>query len=254
MAFRTWNLRMNLDELNALVATMFTDFDRAQAFQGMVIGCNGGSIPEDTSKSLRTGFEVGSKWREEAEQFREKQRDGGKKSAESRAEKYGTPQPTPKSLQENPEVTSDISRTNRQSTIDNQLTKNQKPPKPPKGKKQPQWATAYPEAVVSATAEILSFWPKSGEGHHQPNTTQDVPNTVPALLAGRLAEMAEKTADMDICVAIARNFVSGWREGRNWLKAAQYFFGREEDAPFRAYYRAELTSRAMEQDEHEPAV
>lgn len=124
--------------------------------------------------------------------------------------------------------------------------------KPPKEKKQPQWATAYPEAVVSATAEILSFWPQSGKGHHQPNSTQDVPNTSAALLAGRLAEI-EKTADMDVCVEIARSFVSGWQEGKNWLKAAQYFFGRDEDAPFRAYYRAELTSRAMEV-ENEPAV
>lgn len=129
--------------------------------------------------------------------------------------------------------------------------------KEPKEKKRPMWATAYPDEVVSSVAEIMSFWPQSGKGHRQPTKdgrVEDVPNTSPALLAGRLAELRDQGTDMSICVTIARQFVSGWESGRNWIKAAQYFFGRGEDAPFGPYYRAELTSRAMEQDEHEPAV
>lgn len=274
-----WNLRMNLDELNSLLAKCYCDTDRAQAFQGLVIGANGGAIPElepeDTSevssktlrKSLRAGFEVGSKWRVEAEQFREKQRLGGKRSAETRAATYGSAQPSSKSLRENPEdtsgasgesaeVSSRISRTNLQSTIctvstststpEEKTEKKTRKKREPKAPKTPEWAAPYPQPVLDATLEILSFWPTSGlQPTRKGEPEQEIPKSSAPALAERLNEAHTSGGDLDVCVSIARRFVEEWKAQRVWMKGAQYFFGKAADAPFRAYYRAEMTNRTM---------
>ena len=83
-------LQMNLDEFNALCGSAFTEADRSALLGGLQLGCNGGQIPEGCSKVVQRGFEVGSKWRDEAEGFVAACSSGGKKSAETRRAKYGT--------------------------------------------------------------------------------------------------------------------------------------------------------------------
>lgn len=91
---RIWNLRLNLDEFNALYGVAFTPDDRSQVLMGLFVGCNGGDLPEDTSKLVRRGFEVSSVWRSEAEGYALAKSEGGKTSAKIRQSKYGTPQPS----------------------------------------------------------------------------------------------------------------------------------------------------------------
>lgn len=111
------------------------------------------------------------------------------------------------------------------------------------------WGDAHPEPVVSLTMEIMGFWPSpphdlqppDGKGQRQP-----VPKAKAPELAQRLAEIHSTGADLDICRVIAQRAVQEWREG-SWIKAPQHFFGRSEDAPCRAYYKAEVTNRRMAQ-------
>ncbi len=90
---RIWNLRMNLDELNALAAGLFTDAEKAQAFHGLVLGCNGGTLPEHCSGAVAEAFKVSTGWRVEASNYMQKKVDAGNASAISRRKKTGTAQP-----------------------------------------------------------------------------------------------------------------------------------------------------------------
>jgi len=90
---RTWNLRMNLDEFNALVSSLFADDARALALQGLSLGCNRGPCPDGAPDPFRRAWEIGSGWRSEAECFIEKKKDAGSASAKARREKYGSSQP-----------------------------------------------------------------------------------------------------------------------------------------------------------------
>lgn len=120
---RTWNLRLNLDELNALVSSLFMDSDRAAALQGLTLGCNGGQCPENAPEPFRRACELGTKWRSEADAFKAKRAKGGKASAASRTLKHGTAQPfrIPMELCSNT-VPSMNEHCPNQSTIHNPLT------------------------------------------------------------------------------------------------------------------------------------
>ena len=50
--------------------------------------------------------------------------------------------------------------------------------------------------------------------------------------------------DVDICKAIAARAVREFRSEGKWIKAAQHFFGKL--GPWKAYYQAEVTNRAIE--------
>lgn len=93
MCARTWNLRMNLDEFNAVVAGLYVDKDRALALQGLSLGCNGGICSEDAPAPLRMAWEVAIAWRQEADGYKAKKSKAGQASAASRAALYGTAQP-----------------------------------------------------------------------------------------------------------------------------------------------------------------
>jgi hypothetical protein len=67
---RTWNLRLNLDEFNALLTSLFTDVDRAWALQGLGLGANAGQAPEDAPPSFQRGFALGAAMRQETEDYR----------------------------------------------------------------------------------------------------------------------------------------------------------------------------------------
>ena len=120
---RTWNLRLNLDELNALAMSLFSDQERIDAFQGLVLGCNAGTLPEQCSNGVRRSFDIGLGWRHEAEEFRDRKSKGGKASVDFRREKFGTAQPS-NSVRTEPEQCSN------QSTIHNPLILNPSIDKP----------------------------------------------------------------------------------------------------------------------------
>lgn len=90
---RTWNLRLNLDEFNALAASLYADSDRAMALQGMMLGANGGSAPEGVPDSFRRGWELGSSMRQEAVEFQSAQAERGRASASKRRDANGSAQP-----------------------------------------------------------------------------------------------------------------------------------------------------------------
>ena len=92
-ASRTWNLRLNLDEFNSLVASLYTDADRALVLQGMSLGLNGGDLPDGAPPSFLRGWEMGHGMRTEAERFRDVQSERGRSSAEKRRERNGSAQP-----------------------------------------------------------------------------------------------------------------------------------------------------------------
>lgn len=53
---RIWNLRINLDEFNAALGSVFTDEDRALLLQGMGLGFNGGLCSNTVPSPFRTGY------------------------------------------------------------------------------------------------------------------------------------------------------------------------------------------------------
>lgn len=128
---RTWSLRLNLDEFNALVSSLFIEVDKAYALMGLSLGCNGGALPESVPDAFRRAWELGRSWRDEAENFQEKQREGGRASAANRAAKYGSSQPvrsdlevTSTSVRSDLEVVSNLT-TNHKPQTNNQQTRNE---------------------------------------------------------------------------------------------------------------------------------
>ncbi len=67
---RTWNLRLNLDELNALCMSLVTDQDRALALQGIALGCNGGPLQDGAPSAFSRAWDIGHAMRTEAEEYR----------------------------------------------------------------------------------------------------------------------------------------------------------------------------------------
>jgi hypothetical protein len=144
---RTWNLRLNLDELNALAVSSFTDQERIDAFHGLVLGCNAGTLPEQCSNGVRRSFEIGLSWRHEAEGFKDRKAKAGKVSAETRKAKFGTAQP-PNSVRTDPE------RCPNQTTNHKPQTSNPENNKP-----------TDPQPKASAAClEVISIWNESTQG------------------------------------------------------------------------------------------
>ena len=136
MSARAWNLRLNLDDFNALAGSMYLDLDRALALQGMVLGANGGEIHGDVPVAFLRGWDLGRKMYQEALDFQAQQSMKGKVSAEKRRERTGTAQPH--KIEPIPNSGSNSGSTNLepndnlQSTIPNpQSTELEHPPKPP---------------------------------------------------------------------------------------------------------------------------
>ncbi len=165
---RIWNLRLNLDELNALNRTGMTEAIRSDLWIGLVYGCNGLDLPEGASKHLRATFELGSAWRQEAEAHSERMSQGGKSSVESRKAKHGTAQP-PKVVRTSLELPSEGSP--NQSTIYNLQSTNNNP-KTEKASSPSRARSVKKEEIPPLPEELLSFletltrdWPrKSHDG------------------------------------------------------------------------------------------
>ena len=195
---RIWNLRLNLDELNAANLSGMTDQIRSELWLGLVYGCNGLDMPEGSSKHLRSTFEIGSAWRGEALAHQEKMSLGGKASAENRKQKTGTAQPTkPRSTFEAPSEGS-----SNQSTIYNLQSTNQQPekassPSRARGPRKPKKQIHIPEEYLKDLQVICDDWPrrsKKQEGGYQDlriwtdpadlweAMTKNFPNDDPALM------------------------------------------------------------------------
>lgn len=82
---RTWNIRLNLDEFNALSTSLYTDADRALALQGLALGMNAGECPSNVPDAFYRGFLVGAKARQGTEDIRRRNAEigsrGGRPSA-----------------------------------------------------------------------------------------------------------------------------------------------------------------------------
>lgn len=152
---RTWNLRLNLDEFNALVASLYADADRALALQGMTLGANGGALPEGTPSAFSRGWELGHRMHDEAQAFQAAQAERGRASAEKRRERTGSAQPqrgadrsgsdpAPEPPFEPPFEPAPEPNHNPQSSIEQSTNDNRVPPVPPRGKRAPRGAFVPP--------------------------------------------------------------------------------------------------------------
>ena len=298
---RIWNLRLNLNEFNSLVCGLFLDSDRALVLQGLLLGFNGGECPLSSPSVCQSAWRLGRNALDEAIDYKSGKSRGGIKSAESRKERYGTPQPQKPSrtaleqkLEQKLELCSNIVRENvehssvsvremgvlnneialedpsNQSSILNPLTtipNSQSPkellPSPPaqearkaqeerkakplKAPPKPSWAIQFPPDVLEAVATFRDIWPDPKRGHEQPKDHQLVPTPSWPKLAERLSEIKSEGAEMEILITAGMRHVSEWKNLGTWIKAPQYFFGKSEDAPWRAFYRAELTNRKLEE-------
>ena len=164
---RVWNLRLNLDEFNSLIASVFTDGDRALLLQGFSLGCNGGPLPDGVPPAFMRGWMFGNSSRDEAEEFKARQSAKGKASAESRREKSGTAQP----IKPDSNHGSELDRTgvqtapeailNPQSYNNNLQTTNDNPPPkaPPGGRRTAKTALVAPDTYDGLTTTRASATP-----------------------------------------------------------------------------------------------
>lgn len=119
----------------------------------------------------------------------------------------------------------------------------------PKPKAKPSWQTAFTPEVLVLLDEVKQLWPSLAAGAVQPFANgQPVPIISWPQTADRLCEIIKEGADTEILLAIGKRAVREWREGK-WIKAPQHFFGKSEDAPWRAYYKAEVTNRAKREED-----
>ena len=82
---------MNLDEFNALVASFYSDADRALALQGLTLGCNGGACPNGAPDAFKRACELGLEWRSEAEEYRNGRAENGAKGGRPKTKPCGSP-------------------------------------------------------------------------------------------------------------------------------------------------------------------
>lgn len=165
-------MQLNLDELNALTSSLWTDKDRATALQGLSLGCNAGDCPEGVPESFRRGWAVGIAWREKADGFRATRINGGLASAAARKSKSALTQPLVEhvrstcsthvqhvvELNQKPETISSSGRSEQ--------TKTPLPPKggadallAPKSKRVPSLTPLRSQDAQEAFARVWTAWP-----------------------------------------------------------------------------------------------
>ena len=117
--------------------------------------------------------------------------------------------------------------------------------------KTPSWQQAIPEEILSTVAELKSAWPDRGKGATQPDSQgQPVPIISWPETAKRLIEITEEGGLIGVLRQIGLRAVGEWRAGK-WIKAPQHFYGSSVDAPWKAYYSAELTNRKINEVRNE---
>lgn len=179
---RIWNLRINLDEFNAALGSVFTDEDRALLLQGMGLGFNGGLCSNSVPAPFRTGYVIGFESRNEADGYQQKKSIAGLASAETRKGRYGTAQPSKETRtvleQCSNGVRTVLERCPNQSPIPNPLTNNPQPPiatecegepsakvakvKKPRGRDYNIAALGIKDEVMTQAERVWNEWPKEG--------------------------------------------------------------------------------------------
>ena len=75
---RTWQIRVNLDDINAAVMLMETDAEMAAFARGLVRGLNAGSLKDGASDAYFSGWQIGNDGRTSAEIARLTNQNNGK--------------------------------------------------------------------------------------------------------------------------------------------------------------------------------
>lgn len=229
----TFWVKAKIDDVNRINAGVLADADRAAAWSGLVIGINAGELPEVTSKSLRAAYEAASSWRAEADAFREKQRAGGKVSADRRTAKYGTSQPSKPNPEVEPEVTSSPTSevslevepepaTSYESPFTRQGNDERpSPPFPPPGEAgQADPGREGKKGVPAVPASVVAIWNAKIEGTPLPKASLTPGRE--RVISGRLREPGWFDAFTAACGFLAG---SSWHHGQNdrqWVASIDY--------------------------------
>lgn len=224
---RIWNLRINLDEFNAALGSVFTDEDRALLLQGMGLGFNGGLCSNTVPAPFRTGYAMGLESRKEADGYQQKKSIAGLASAETRKERYGTAQPSKEPRTLFVHCSSDVltvsERCPNQSPIPNPLTNNPQTPNP-KSKKRSRvdgLTAEVPMEILLAVNSIMDSTPIEDQGGRKIRAVRaEVLNRVQGILASHTAVAP------DDLVEAWRNYLDS---NPRSIKAPQYFFGKLEN-------------------------
>jgi hypothetical protein len=76
---RTWNLRLNIDEFNALFLSCVSDTNKLSFMHGFSCGINNGVLAQNMDGMFIEGFTLGKRMRDEAEEYRLEKSTVGKK-------------------------------------------------------------------------------------------------------------------------------------------------------------------------------
>ncbi|MBA4274816.1 MAG: hypothetical protein C0436_04085 [Alphaproteobacteria bacterium] len=224
---RIWNLRINLDEFNAALGSVFTDEDRALLLQGMGLGFNGGLCSNTVPAPFRTGYTIGAESRNEADGYQQKKSIAGLASAETRKERYGTAQPSKLPLTVFEQCSNDVltvsERCPNQSPIPNPLTNNPQTPNP-KSKRRSRvddLTAEVPIEMIDAVNSIMALTPIEDQGGRKIRATR--PEVLIRVQGIVTSHSAITPGDL----------VEAWKDYLNSsprsIKAPQYFFGKAEN-------------------------
>ena len=137
----TFMVQLNLDDLNRAMVCLETSQERSEFVLGLQRGVNAARLKDGASDAMSAGYTVGLDARTRAEDFRVKQREGGKISAANRKAKTGTAQPSRSHIEQGSEVTSRPLRTQPRSTSEQSSNQNLEKEK-----------ALYQERVIGVTA------------------------------------------------------------------------------------------------------
>jgi len=90
---RTFTVRVNIDDMTAMLAGLDGQSEKADWLDGYMVGVHGHQSRESWSSAKMCGFEFGSLHAREVEAYREEQSTRGQRSAAVRAAKSGSAQP-----------------------------------------------------------------------------------------------------------------------------------------------------------------
>lgn len=157
MSKRIWSIRINLDEFNSLFGIAFSEHEKAEMLAGLSAGLNKAVIPEGCSNGVRSAFEVGSRWRQEAEGFARSQAEAGKASAEARKKKFGSAQP-PNGVRTDLERSSNLTINHNPLTVQPETTKASSPSRARSSRKKEKLIP--PDDLLPFLEEICKHWPR----------------------------------------------------------------------------------------------
>ena len=90
---RTWSIRINLDELSSLFFQLHGDQERGEFMAAFIIGAHGGPLPLLDTNATRLGHAFGFEARQEAEVFRKRCQEAGKKGGNPSLNRQVNPDP-----------------------------------------------------------------------------------------------------------------------------------------------------------------